>query len=258
VTATDETVTPVHLESVLANRRWVRRGLPFPHIVAGNVFTPDYYAALEQHFLRVQRDRPEAFERNMAGYDASGSELRHNLDGPLAIFASRPWHDMLARLTDVRATGDVSASLHHHAPGGASGWPHNDLNPGWFTQQPAVENELRLAGDDGIGYHKGDRPDGVGARETMRAVSVLFYLANPPWQADDGGETGLYTRQGSANPAIAVPPVNNSLVIFECTPFSWHGFITNRRTGRNCVVMWLHREKSEVLERWGDSSVVYW
>jgi hypothetical protein len=31
---------------VLANRAWLRRKQPFPHIVAHDVFKPDFYAAL--------------------------------------------------------------------------------------------------------------------------------------------------------------------------------------------------------------------
>jgi hypothetical protein len=264
VTAFDKPTPPAtsfDLTSLLASRRWVRRARPFPHILAGNVFTPPFYAELAAHFERIQRERPEAFARNMAGYDAAGAELRHNLDGPLAVFASRQWHDMLARLTGIPATGDVSASLHHHAPGGASGWPHNDLNPGWFPPRTADADSVVLAGTDGVGYHKGVDGDGrpaPDARETVRALSILFYLANPQWQPGDGGETGLYTRQGADRPDAAVPPVNNSMVIFECTPFSWHGFISNRRTDRNCVVMWLHRDKAEAVARWGEQSIVYW
>jgi 2-oxoglutarate-Fe(II)-dependent oxygenase superfamily protein len=249
---------PAQLETVLANRRWVRRSRPFPHVVAGNVFVDAFYAELDAEFRRVRNDHPEAFARNMAGYDASGSELRHHADGPLGIFASRPWHDLLARLMGVSATGDVSGSLHHHEPGGAGGWPHNDLNPGWFADPAPGPDAVRLAATSGVNYHTGARPDGVAAHETIRAVSVLFYLANPEWQPGDGGETGLYATQGAAGPAAAVPPVNNSLVLFECTPYSWHGFISNRRTERNCVVMWLHRERDEVVDRWGAPSIVGW
>ena len=32
----------------------------------------------------------------------------------------------------------------------------------------------------------------MSARETIRAVSVLFYLANPEWEPGDGGETALF------------------------------------------------------------------
>jgi 2OG-Fe(II) oxygenase superfamily len=171
---------------------------------------------------------------------------------------SREWHDLLARIVGVTATGDVSASVHHHDPGGASGWPHNDLNPGWFAEPAAGPDEVRLAAEGDVGYHHGTRPEGVPARETVRAVSLLFYLANPPWSPGDGGETGLYESVRADRPSVAVPPVNNSLVAFECTPFSYHGFISNHRAPRNSVVMWLHRDRGEAVERWGEQSIVSW
>ena len=52
--------------------------------------------------------------------------------------------------------------------------------------------------------------------------------------------------------------MNNSLVLFECTPFSWHGYLGNRAKPRNSVVMWLHRPKADVVARWGEPSIVRW
>ncbi len=88
---------------------------------------------------------------------------------------------------------------------------------------------------------------------------MIFYLANPV-RGVVGGETGLYRAASDPidRPADVVPPVNNSLVAFECTPTSFHGFMSNRNAVRNCLVMWLHREKTEAIRRWGESSIVYW
>ena len=91
-------------------------------------------------------------------------------------------------------------------------------------------------------------------------MAVLFYLANEPWRPGDGGETALFHGAGGGidRPAAVVPPVNNSMLAFECTPFSFHTFLSNVRTPRNSVVMWLHRPKSEVEERWTSRPIVYW
>jgi hypothetical protein len=248
------------LEKLIANRRWVRRTEPFPHVVAQDVFDPKFYAQLEQEFVRIEREHPEVFRRNMAGYDASSANVAEYADGPLGVFVSREWHDLIAGVAQVDATGDVYASLHHHEPGGASGWPHNDLNPGWFEGATPSPDEIRVTSQPRVAYATGPRSDDIAARETIRAVSVLFYLANPLWQPGDGGETGLFDSFDSARfgPAAAVPPVNNSLVMFECTPYSWHAFISNRTKPRNSVVMWLHRPKDDVAQRWGEQTIVYW
>ena len=244
------------LAEVLQNRRWVRRTHPFPHVVAADVFVPAFYAELAAEFRRIAQEHPEAFRRSMPGYDAAGSEVGR--DGPLGVFVSRPWHDLVAGVGRVQPTGDVSASLHHHEPGAASGWPHNDLNPGWFPEPAPDPGEVRLSIDGDVGYHRGERPPGVPARETIRAVSLLFYLANPPWSAGDGGETGLYRSPSDPAPAASIPPVDNSLVLFECTPYSWHAFVSNRAKPRNSVVMWLHRPKADVIDRWGEAAIVPW
>jgi len=245
------------LGDLLDNRRWVRRAEPFAHAVAHDVFVPEFYAELERQFITLMAEHPEAFHRDMKGYDAAGAVLREGQDGPLGIFVSREWHDLVAAVAGVAATGDVSASLHHHGPGGRSGWPHNDLNPGWFGGQP-VDGEIILAGRDGVSYQTGDHPAGVPARRTVRAVSVLFYLANPVWSSGDGGETGLYRGLRDRQPVAVVPPINNSLLLFECTPYSFHGFVGNRVSPRNSLVMWVHRDYDEAVARWGEDSIVRW
>ncbi|MBE7186690.1 2OG-Fe(II) oxygenase [Jatrophihabitans endophyticus] len=246
------------LTDVIANRRWVRRNRPFPHVVAADVFVPEFYAELEDEFHRIERDIPETFQRNMGEYDASGADLDRFRDGPFGVFLSRSWHDMIAGVAGVRASGDVSASLHHHEPGSASGWPHNDLNPGWFGGEPAAPGDVRVPSDAPVHYQRGPEGPDVPAREQIRAVSILYYLGNPPWAPGDGGETGLFSAPRPDGLAAAVPPVNNSLVLFECTPFSWHTFLSNRVSPRNSVVMWLHRDRSVVYERWGADRIVGW
>jgi len=253
-------VGPVQLDQMLANRRWVRRLRPFPHVCARDVFRSDVYRELHEEFRRIEREQPEVFHRNMEGYDATGTSISRFRDGPLGLFVSREWHDLIAGVAGVRATGDVNAALHHHEPDSQSGWPHNDLNPGWFAGSAPGPDEIRLEHTGGVAVQDGAHAPGAPARESIRAVSLLFYLANPDWQPGDGGETGLFADIATAHrgATTAVPPINNSLVFFECTPRTWHAFISNRGKPRNSVVMWLHRRKNEVLERWGDESIEYW
>ncbi|HXY91863.1 MAG TPA: 2OG-Fe(II) oxygenase, partial [Acidimicrobiia bacterium] len=178
--------------------------------------------------------------------------------GPLALFHSRAWHDLIADIMGVDATGDVNISLHHHAPGSASGEVHNDLNPGWFVDNGGVD-DISVADPALCGYWFGENARGP-AYERIRAVAVLLYLANPEWRPGDGGETGLYAAATDPvdRPAAAIPPRNNSLLAFECTPASYHSFLTNRRVRRMSLIMWLHRPKDHVIRRWGEDSIVYW
>lgn len=254
----DRMTSRAELGELLAHRRWVRRRRPFEHVVAQNVFTSAVYDQLHQQVLGLLDD-PAVFQRNIEGYDASSTQVGQHRDGPLGLFVSRAWHDMVADIWGIEATGDVTATLHHHAPGGPTGWPHNDLNPGWFPGPEPADDEIRLSDNALVDHHHGTHREGVQARERVRAVAVLFYLGNPEWQPGDGGETGLFDSMSgaAAGPYAAVPPINNSMVMFECTPFSWHSFLANRKP-RTSVVMWLHRRKEDVVARWGEQSIVHW
>ena len=60
------------------------------------------------------------------------------------------------------------------------------------------------------------------------------------------------------SPAAAVPPVNNMLLAFECTPNSYHSFISNKVAERNSVIMWLHRSDEMAVNRWGENTLERW
>ena len=94
----------------------------------------------------------------------------------------------------------------------------------------------------------------------VRAVSILYYTANPPWHRGDGGQTGLYERRSDRTdqPTATVAPVNNTLLAFECTPNSSHSFISNRVSERNSVTMWLYRSDRAAVTRWGEGTLERW
>ncbi|MGK8502443.1 2OG-Fe(II) oxygenase family protein [Nocardia asiatica] len=251
---------PQWFGELFAHRRWIRRSHPFPHVYARDVFVPEFYQRLADELRRVRRERPGLFETVAAGYSADGIRLADLRDGPLGVFSSREWHDLVARLGAVEATGDIEGSVHHHEPGSPFGWPHNDLNPAWFPGPPPDRDDVRLP-DGTVDIKTGARAPGVVARETVRAVAVLFYLGNPGWQPGDGGETALYDHvaDGAALPSVVlVPPLDNSLLLFEVTPRSWHTFAGNNVRDRNSVVMWVHRTRADAERRWGGDKIVHW
>ena len=249
----------------LARPTWEARTAPFPHFVARDVFPSEAYRLLEEQFLDLlgrgfcEGTDARRFSRRMKGYDAYSVSLTR-IGGPLDVFSTRAWHDELQQLTGLAATLDVSGALHHHKQGSDHGRLHNDLNPGWFVDNPRRDgvnlNDPKLCNyNDGAVYSPG-----VTVRECVRGVAMLFYLANPPWQPGDGGETALYAKYGTPveQPDATVPPLNNSALVFECTPTSYHSFLHNSRSPRNSAIMWLHRSKAEAVARWGESKIVKW
>jgi hypothetical protein len=254
------------LAQIVRQRRWRVCTEPFFHVVAYDVFTPEFYGWLDHAYGDAlargiaPSHEPTRFSRSIKNYDACSTTFSDLTPEPFRVFTSRPWHDMIASVMRVRATGDINGGFHHHAQGSKSGQVHNDLNPGWFADadDPLGVNVSR---NDLCDYSTGHTSvAGTRVHRTVRAVAVLFYLHNPAWQPGDGGETGLYnsTKQPVLEPTKAVPPINNSLLMFECRPNSYHSFLTNPAGPRNSVIMWLHRPFEEAVARWGDHAIVHW
>jgi LPS sulfotransferase NodH len=251
------------LRAVLAPHPWAYYTHPFPHVVARRVLRDGVYAEVDSAFASVLaggRDAgPAGFARTTPGYDVFSHTLRPGVEGPFALFCSRPWHDLLADVTGIAASGHTFCGLHHHAVGSLSGSVHNDLNPGFFPRA-AERSEVVLNDHTRCSYYGGGVAPGVEPVETIRGVAMIFFLHNPPWHQGDGGEIGLYEHAGDPvdRPATAVAPLNNSMVLFECTPHSFHAFIGNRRTVRNSLIMWIHRPPDDVVTRWGRDAIIPW
>jgi hypothetical protein len=252
--------------SLLNAREWVLCHEPFPHVRAQNVFAAGFHRELEEAFRALLKDEGLAtwpgarFRRNMPGFDAAAVDFEGHVGTPFDRFVSREWCDLFARVFGVPDVRFVSGALHHHAAGSRDGHVHHDLNPGWFAQAGDAQDIVLPRAD--VCYRTGAAPAGVtlASREMMRAVVIIYYLNNAEWSPGDGGETGLYRSGLDAvrDAVVSVPPINNSLVAFECTPASFHSFRSNRGQPRNSVIIWLHREKQDVLARWGASAIVPW
>src|SRR6266404_5703279 len=256
--------TPYSLKHVLANRAWDRRSYPFPHVVAQGVFTEDYFATLSDAFneilragLREQRHGGR-LSRSMVGCDAFGMTFCPEYEGPFSLFMSRQLHDMMAGLFDVPCTGHINCGIHHHAVESAHGWVHNDLNHAYFVDYPS-EDGVNVVRHRVCSYAYGKVfGSAVKPRQLVRSVAMLFYLCNPPWSPGNGGTTGLYLCKDEPvdKPSAVMPPINNSILLFQCTPYSFHSFVSNRNHPRNCVIMWVHCEKAEAVARWGGEKII--
>jgi hypothetical protein len=252
---------------MLKNRRWVAASYPFPYVYAADVFQSSVYRSLEASFQSIldlglsQTPAKGKFSRMFGKYDAYGAKLPAASDDPFRIFVSREWHDLLAGLFNVKTTGDVNAELHHHAVDSSRGRIHSDFNPGWFVGH-AETGSVNLSDNEICSYKFGKLRAGEQKPpvQRVRAVAMLYYLANPKWRPRHGGETGLYEFEDSAvtAPAVAIPPLNNHLVAFEVTPYSFHAFLKNKRSPRNAVVLWLHRAYEDAVAQWGECSIVKW
>ena len=149
----------IDLYSALGSRRWLRCSSPFPYVRARDVFSDAAYGAMARQYEDLLK--AGHFGRGIPGYDVTAYTVTGKTTGPLALFSQRPWHDMLARLFGVNATGELNIALHHHDVGSLDGSPHNDLNPGWFADRPRSDGIIVHDPAYGCDYR-------FGARETRR------------------------------------------------------------------------------------------
>lgn len=251
------------LASLLANSLWWQYEKPLRHVAVQNVFRPEIYSEISQSFEKaLTKKRAEnpapVYSTRIGIYDAELQSITPQDQSIFPIFMSEAWHRLLASFLPYSVTNDISLSLHVHKPGSKSGWVHNDLNIGWFPKSMDAINVSDIGKcnyRDGTLYQKDCEPV-----ERVRAATMIFYLNNGPWDASDGGETGLYEsdRQNVNTPSKRMAPLDNSLFMFECTPYSFHSFVTNPHKQRNSIIMWLHRPKEDVLNTWGSNCIAPW
>ncbi len=243
---------------VLVNRDWVRRELPFPHVVASNVFTASFYEALSLQLMGMLGGGPEKTKppRAMPGLDVFGMAFAPPVSGPLAVFVSPAWRDLMCQRFDISPTPYVYAGAHHHSAGSKSGFIHTDFGAAWYAH--GSNGSIQLPNHQLCNYQtgKGDLSDAQKV-QVVRGVVLLFYLLNDGWEPGDGGETGLYAREDLpvSEPSAFVPPVNNSLVAFECSPASFHTFISNRKRPRTSITVTVHRTLEDAERRFGREHV---
>lgn len=253
------------LNELLARSKWTYRTAPFPHIWVRQVFIAPAYERLAGAFREALTRRTTdaagnpRFAHAGSALDAYVMPFRPSLAGPLSLFVSRPWVALLAAATAVKVTSDLNGALHYHARNSRDGFIHKDFSACWFADNPRPDG-INVTDNKICNYRTGETfVAGATAQERVRAVAMLFYLNNAPWSPGDGGETGLYCGADGpvGRPAASIPPINNSMLIFECSPYSYHSFISNRRHPRSSVALWLHRSKADAVAQWGARSIVY-
>ena len=245
-------------KACLTGDPWWFYSKPFPHVVATNVFVPAVQKALEAAYETVGKIEGLGWARpDFSGFTITAFGDRHKAMFP--VFLSPEWLQLFARLVGMGVTNDVDGGLHHHTVGSSSGWVHNDNNPGWF--EPRNDGEVNFCDRSRWNYKTGEVL-APGAKPVMRvrAASMIYFLGNGDWKEGDGGETGLYehAHQPVLQPSKRIPPIDNSLLLFACSPYSWHAFLSNIRKPRRTVILFLHQEAAAFEARWGRNSLVRW
>lgn len=234
--------------------------VPFNHIYAENFFTDAFHELLCQEFEKVMSQgladqfSLASFSR-FPGYDAYYWLLPPETGYPLNLFYSQEWKDHFSRLFGIPLTNDIVAEFHHHQVDSQDGFVHNDYNLCCFT-------ENRLPNGMNPWYYtcnydpaQNDMTTGL-VTSHMRSIALIYYFNNDPWLPGDGGETALFNSEQDLAAARLTPPISNSLLAFEVSPDSYHGFRQNFRSERNSLIMWFHTQTDVKLMRHGGAQPV--
>jgi len=233
---------------------------PFRHFRAHDVLEGHDYRRLCELFRQIQ-DGSTALSYRMArtsrNYDARVVAVDERLAGLLDPLFAPAWLSSLGRLLGFPPADVIDGALHSSPAGSRDGWIHTDLCPAWFDEsRPSgtvrFPDRLRCEYFTGRPLHPDARPV-----EYIRAAALIYFLCNDGWEAGDGGETGLYAaaRHAACTTFTSVPPVNNSLLFFECSPHSYHRFLSNPGRERNSVILWLHCTVEQAKTLWGETSI---
>jgi hypothetical protein len=246
------------LSDIITPDKWVFHDEPFLHLTSSNVFSDQFYAKLHEAYVEfltkliIKYSQNEYNQTIITGID-------YNSPKPLQVFLSAEWHSRITDLFGIKCTNDVNVAIHYHKKNTPNGWVHNDLNPGWFVDKGT--NEINQADNKSCNYQTGKvNIEGIIPKRTIRSIAMIFYINNPTPSEMVGGGTGLYksNHQPVGHPSVIIPAVNNSLLIFPITPYSFHAFLANKSHQRCSIIMWLHSPVDYVVHKWGEDQIVNW
>lgn len=241
--------------------QWWEYTKPFRHFGATNVFNEATYKELCHQFSLIldvtngEREGKYKLTNVKKNYDALILGLNDTLATEFAPIFTEEWLKSIAQFMNIEFLPRIEGALHSSPPNSKTGWIHTDLCSAWFDEKGTDKEKLMLPPRGRCNYFTGrtSKPDAEPA-EYVRAATMIFYLCNDDWESGDGGETGLYGahRETKYTDKKLITPINNSLLLFECSPHSYHRFITNPKKTRNSIILWLHSNVENAEARWGN------
>lgn len=253
--------TSTHLhKSLPGGGQWWECSLPFRHFTATDVFDPETYKELSHQFSLIlettagKREGAYKMRPALGNNDGLILGLTDKLGAAFSPLFTEAWLRSLAELLDLKFLPRVEGALHSNPRGSRTGWIHTDCCSAWFDESNSTMEELMFPPRGRCNYFTGQAkvPDAK-PKEYIRAATMIFYLCNDGWEEGEGGETGVYSedRETEDTAVKLIPPLNNSLFLFECSPHSYHRFVTNPGRTRNSIILWLHASVHDAQARWG-------
>jgi len=240
--------------------QWCEHASPFRHFSASNVFADETYQHLCREFSHIlgvtagEREGQHKLIKIRKNYDALILGINDALADKFAPLFNESWLRPISEFLGMKFVPRVEGALHSNPQGSQTGWIHTDLCSGWFDESNHPKEQLLFPPRHRCEYFTGiAKALDAEPVEYIRAATMIFYLCNDDWDQGDGGETGLYgaSRDTENTETKLFPPVNNTLLLFECSPHSYHRFVANPGRTRNSIILWLHADVDDAVARWG-------
>lgn len=240
--------------------RWREYSVPFRHFSAADVFDSESYKELSHQFNLIlettagKRDGLYKMRSAPGNSDGLILGLTDKLAAAFAPLFTEAWLRSLAELLNIKFLPRIEGALHSNPQGSRTGWIHTDCCSAWFDESNCKVDELIFPPRGRCNYFNGKAKNPTAKpTEYIRAATMIFYLCNDGWMPGDGGETGIYNADHEAEASMIklIQPSNNSLFLFECSPHSYHRFISNPGGTRNSIILWLHTSVEDAETRWG-------
>ncbi len=246
--------------ALIDNGDWFEYKIPFRHFRAENVLDAETYSRISKNFVAVQHGDIKGkngdvyrLEKLSQNYDALMLGMNEELKNLFEPFFSVDFLTSIAEFLKVPFNFEIDGGLHSNLVNSGTGWIHNDFCNCWFDKNFVREGNLTFPRRDMCDYFTGQQySEKAKPVKFVRAATLIFYLCNGDWTTGDGGETALYGASQLSDNTIVdlVAPKDNSLILFECSPHSYHRFITNRNKTRNSLILWLHSTPEFSASKW--------
>jgi len=248
------------MDNLLEYGNWCEHKIPFKHFRAESVLDENTYKEVEANFNAVKTEQVKKkngdvyrLEKLSSNYDAQMVAMDNDLAELFQPFFSIDFLKSIAQLLEIPFNYAIDGALHSSPRNSRTGWIHTDFCNAWFDSRFIEKNQLSFPNRQTCDYFTGRRHDeSADPRKFTRAATLIFYLCNDGWKKGDGGETGLYGAGHLSDNTVfdIVAPKNNSLILFECSPHSYHRFLTNRGRTRNSIILWIHSTPETSSLKW--------
>ena len=229
---------------------------PFNYVVLYDFFSKEAYTNLHyfvEHYKhagtkigQVGHDPKNFYEGK--NYSPSFRDLQTT---KCSFLLSRGLRDFATSFFHTRVNDYIALGVHSHAAGSPTGWAHSDFNIVSFQKGivPPTSNSLRMWEPGSCVYTDNSAHNQPNTIKTARHIVCILYVGNEQWNMGDGGETGIFSEYETDRPLISrVPPLNNSLLIFEINPVSAHSFLETKKE-RNSIIWWYHTSPAYAVHR---------